>query len=105
MDIIFAFIVLGLLVFIVAKIIYDNCRKFLMVCKNCGFSSKVKKRLRGNPDIEILLYLCGIIPGIIYTSWRYGKKICQCPHCGSMDMIPADSPLAQSLLKENIKRL
>lgn len=92
MDLLLALIVFGLLIFILVKIFTDNYRKFKMVCKKCGRSSEVKRKLRGNQDLEDLFYLRGIMLGMIYSSWREGKKIYKCPHCGSTDMISADSP-------------
>lgn len=91
MGLLLALMVFGLLIIILVKIFTDNYRKFKMVCRNCGRSSKVKRKFRGSQDLEDLLYLRSIMLGAIYSSWRERKKIYKCPHCGSTDMILADS--------------
>lgn len=71
-----------------------------MVCKNCGFIGPVRKTTRGNLLIEIILWLLLIIPGICYSIWRLISKRRICPKCGSINLIPLDSPLGAELAKE-----
>lgn len=59
-------------------------------CSSCGtyFPSAGKK---GNGWIELILYLCYIIPGIIYSIWRRAGNSTACPKCKSSSIISADS--------------
>lgn len=55
-------------------------------CANCGIMNEVplKNRMKGSFPIELVLWLFFIIPGIIYTIWRYTSKetVAICPNCG-----------------------
>ena len=70
-----------------------------MLCTTCGYQGKPKKKLAGNSGIELVLYLCLIIPGLIYSSWRSSAATMGCPECQST-MIPLDSPVAQKFLQD-----
>jgi len=45
-----------------------------MYCKNCGFVGVPKMFVRGSFFIELVLWVCFIIPGIIYSIWRLTNK-------------------------------
>ena len=70
-----------------------------IVCTVCGFVGKPKKSTKGSIWIELVLWLCLIVPGIIYSLWRIfsGKQVL-CPKCGSTLVIPADTPKGQELI-------
>ena len=70
-----------------------------MLCTKCGYQGKPKKKLAGNSGIELILYLCFFIPGLIYSSWRSSAATKGCPKCGEI-MIPLDSLVAQKFIKE-----
>lgn len=50
-------------------------------CPNCKYEGKGKKFVRGSFFIEILLWVCFIIPGAIYTLWRLTSSYIGCPKC------------------------
>lgn len=47
--------------------------------------------MKGNGWIELVLYLCYIVPGIIYSIWRRSGRLQLCPACNSPAVISADS--------------
>jgi hypothetical protein len=49
-------------------------------CKKCGYEWKAKYYQKWNALITIILFLCFIIPWIIYMIWR-GKPYWVCPNC------------------------
>lgn len=71
-----------------------------LICTSCGHVGKPKKHTRGSIWIEILLWLCMLIPGLFYTMWRYTTKEKVCPSCLSPDVIPLSSPKGQKLMEE-----
>jgi hypothetical protein len=70
-----------------------------MYCTACGTVAKPKKIVKGSFILELLLWLCFLLPGIIYSVWRLSNKANACPKCGSESMIPIDSPKALQALK------
>ena len=69
-------------------------------CTACGNVGKPRERNRGSSAIEIILWLCFILPGIPYTLWRMGRKDRYCRACRAPNPIPADSPMARRQLGE-----
>lgn len=67
----------------------------VLFCSNCGLDGTPVIKRVGNIQIEVLLWLCGIIPGIVYSSWSYGSASAVCPSCSSNNMIPLNSPNAR----------
>ena len=67
-------------------------------CPHCGTVDFPSFRKDGSTIVEVLLWLCGILPGIIYTLWRKSTVRCVCPKCDNTGTIPADSPVAKAAL-------
>ncbi len=78
---------------------WQRSQRVPLYCPRCGTVAKSKHATRGSGTIEILLWLCFIIPGLIYTLWRASSKFETCPACGDPGIIPASSPKAQAELK------
>ena len=70
-----------------------------MLCINCGHQGKPKTIVPGSSGIELILWLCLLLPGLIYTMWRSRSAYKGCPKC-KKEMIPLDSPVAQKFIKE-----
>jgi len=70
-----------------------------MICPNCGFQGSPLKR-PGSFKMELLLWCFFLVPGLIYTIWRYSSSQKFCPKCNRPGMISVDSPRGQKLLKE-----
>jgi len=72
-----------------------------MICPHCGSTGKPKTITPGSIFIEIILWCCFAIPGLVYSIWRLTarKKGC-CPACSQPGMIPLDSPRGAALLAQ-----
>lgn len=68
-----------------------------LVCKDCGTVAEPKTVARGSMAVEIVLWLCFIVPGLIYSVWRLCSKHDACPACGSERVVPTDTPAGQQL--------
>ena len=69
--------------------------KFL--CLDCHSTFK-KGLMRGSLLIEVILWLCYLIPGLIYSIWRHNARSVS-PCCHSANYIPLISPKAQAIIK------
>jgi len=70
------------------------------LCKNCLYLGVPKTYVKGSLAIEIILWFCLFLPGIIYSIWRISSSYKACPACGRPHMIPLESPAAQRLLPQ-----
>ncbi len=70
--------------------------KFL--CTNCGYQGQSIMITKGSFLVEIVLWLLFILPGFIYTMWRFLGKYEGCPECLKDTLIPINSPKAQRIL-------
>ena len=73
------------------------------VCTRCESIGTGKSKVNGNIAIEIVLWLCFIIPGLIYTIWRSYSRHRVCAQCGSADLVPIDSPLGERIINGSRK--
>lgn len=83
-------------------------------CTSCGSLTYPKNKNKGSIGIEaglliisFLSALLNIIVGlflfagfVIYCIWRLASKHQVCSNCESKDVIPANSPMAQAMVKE-----
>lgn len=72
-------------------------KKITHICSNCGFQGKTKKVTRGSIEIELVLWLLLILPGVIYSIWRMTTKTEVCPKCKTPNMLPIDTPKGKDL--------
>lgn len=70
-----------------------------MFCLECNAAGKPKFKTKGSIMIEMILWCCFIIPGLIYSIWRQTTKYKVCPFCGAKQLIPLNSPKAERLDK------
>ena len=82
---------------------YERSRRPPLYCPHCGAVAQSKQVTRGSGWIEIVLWLCFLIPGLIYTIWRATSKAEVCSACGSSGIIPASSPNAPRELQTPAK--
>ena len=66
-----------------------------LICTKCGSKKPPVYKTRGNLLIEIILWLCLIIPGLLYSIWRQSTKFKVCQECGNPDVIPLNSPIGK----------
>lgn len=69
-------------------------------CTQCGTVALPKNTIKGSFFVELLLWCCLFIPGLLYTLWRLSTKAQVCPACGAPNMIPVDSPIARKALQQ-----
>lgn len=67
------------------------------VCKDCGTVGETKTVARGSMAVEIVLWLCLMVPGLIYSIWRLSTKHETCRACGSERLVPIDTPAGVQL--------
>lgn len=72
-----------------------------LYCNNCGTVAAPTTRTKGSFITEVFLWLMLIVPGIIYSLWRLTSKEKVCPKCGAPNMLPLDSPKAQSAIAQS----
>ena len=67
------------------------------ICKTCGTIQAGKPA--GSGWIELILWLCCVVPGLIYSVWRRFSKRTVCTACGSDALIDGNSPVGSMLLR------
>ncbi|WP_157314092.1 hypothetical protein [Chitinibacter sp. GC72] len=63
-------------------------------CTACGHQGESHSHTSGSIGIEVVLWICFLIPGLIYSIWRLSSRHDVCSFCGSKSLIPANSPKA-----------
>lgn len=72
----------------------------MMICKHCGHLGEPNTATPGSLFLELILWLCFIVPGLIYTVWRKSSQYDACRKCGSRDVVPTDTPIGHRLMRE-----
>lgn len=78
---------------------FDKGHTQVMHCTTCGHEGETKTQTRGSLGIEIVLWLCFLIPGLIYSLWRHGSRRAICASCGATTLVPTTSPVAVAARK------
>jgi hypothetical protein len=91
-------IVVGLIIFAVQMIMAGH-QSIDPFCTTCGRRDNSRTRTRGRLAIEVLLWLCFIVPGLIYSIRRLSNRSEVCPNCGSATLVPFDSPAARKMCR------
>jgi len=73
------------------------------VCRNCGYRGAAQTVTPGSFLIEVVLWLCFIIPGLLYSLWRHSRRHQACPSCHERGLIPASSPIGRELVNAHRK--
>jgi len=69
-----------------------------MLCTQCGTIRSPKRVTPGSGWITFVLLLFFIVPGLIYWIWRHTSTYSVCAQCGSKNVIPPRTPLAQDMI-------
>lgn len=77
----------------------DMNRDDVRICTGCGTVARPKTETPGSMAIEVVLWLCLIVPGVVYSLWRISARRPVCAMCGSQALLPPDAPLAQQFVK------
>lgn len=70
------------------------------VCKDCGTKKAPYIGRKGSLLLEIFLWFMFIIPGIIYTLWRFSNFQKTCPKCGSTSIVAHDTPMGKKITQQ-----
>lgn len=73
-------------------------RQICTTCAHRGYPITVTK---GRTIIEIILWLCFLLPGLAYSLWRISTRREACPSCGNSSMIPETSPIGKKICQEH----
>lgn len=69
------------------------------LCSSCGHVGRPKTVTPGSLLIEAVLWLCLLVPGLIYSLWRINRRHDACAKCGAATLLPLDSPVAASFAR------
>jgi rubredoxin len=75
------FLLIIAIVFIIYRILKGPDKTMLIKCPNCQYEGKGKYITKGSFMLELILWLCFVIPGLIYSVWRLSNKKWICPQC------------------------
>jgi len=70
------------------------------ICTVCGNIGNPKTMVKGSILTELFLWLFFILPGIFYSIWRLSTKSKVCSKCGSINLVPVESPVGIELVKK-----
>jgi hypothetical protein len=68
-----------------------------MVCLRCNQVGEPKSFTPGSLAIEVVLWCCFLLPGVIYSLWRHSKRHDVCPTCQHADLVPEASPRGRQI--------
>lgn len=68
-----------------------------MICTRCGHAGTPALATPGSILVELVLWLCLIVPGLIYSLWRLSRRHEVCKACGATQLVPLDSPVGREL--------
>lgn len=71
-----------------------------VICAACGTRGTPATHTRGSFWLEVVLWLCFLVPGLIYSIWRLTSRQKVCRACGSTELVPVDSPRGRKLAAE-----
>lgn len=69
-------------------------------CRQCGHVGVPKLFTPGSILIELVMWICFIAPGLIYSIWRHTARRKVCALCGAREIVPLNSPIARKALAE-----
>ncbi len=58
-----------------------------MMCTECFHTGEPDTIIEGSDRKELLLWLAGIVPGIVYCYWRHSNRLKVCAECSSGELI------------------
>ena len=71
------------------------------ICTTCGHIGEPASATPGSFRIEVLLWLCFLLPGFIYSLWRLNRRHDACAKCGAATLLPLDSPVARTFAAQH----
>ena len=74
--------------------------KDLYICRACWLVATPRNITKGSSLIEVVLWGLFLIPGIIYSAWRFITKEKVCPICSSLSVVPINSEMGQKFFDD-----
>jgi len=71
--------------------------KDLWVCRKCAIVTRSRLLVKGSDVLEVILWLCLIVPGLAYHIWRRVTSTRICSRCGGVDLIGANTAEADRI--------
>ncbi len=59
----------------------------IMTCTDCGESGVPDTLIEGSDRLELLGWLCGLVPGALYCWYRHATRLKICSRCGGTNII------------------
>lgn len=97
METVLILVCVMVLAWIVARLLFPK-RGPTLVCTNCGHHGPARSVTKGSTAIELVLWLCLIVPGLVYSLWRLSSRTVGCVACGSTALVPPGSPVGKHLI-------
>lgn len=103
---VFAYLIIAAVLFFLFSRIRDAYRKsvrpddYKMHCMTCGLDEIPTTKNKGSGLIELLLWLCFLFPGLLYSIWRRSNLPKICPACRSSAVVPRNAPAATQHRKQ-----
>lgn len=63
-------------------------------CPHCGSTGRPVRITKGSLLVEIIAWLCFLLPGLLYSLWRLSSRYEACRTCRQAGIIPVGSPKA-----------
>jgi hypothetical protein len=63
-------------------------------CMQCGTDGVPATVTKGSIGIEVVFWLCFLVPGLIYSLWRLTTRHQACATCGATNLVPINTPAA-----------
>jgi len=67
------------------------------VCTACGSLTLGRNETPGSFLLEVILWCCAILPGLVYSLWRISSRRSTCPQCGGSQLVPINTPVGRRL--------
>lgn len=89
--------ILAAIVYLIYRVLTNGSAKgAAMYCSTCGSEGPTQTSTKGSIWLEIVLWLCFIVPGVIYSVWRLTTRHKVCASCGATTLMPPNSPKAMA---------
>lgn len=103
---ILSWLIIAVVLYFIFTKVRDGYRKstnpdaYKMHCMTCGLDEIPTTKNKGSGWIELLLWLCFIFPGLLYSIWRRSNLTEICPACRSSAVVPRNAPAATQHRKQ-----
>jgi hypothetical protein len=72
------------------------------ICGDCmELSRRTKRKVPGSIIIELILWCCILVPGLVYSIWRHTAIKRVCLHCGKDSLVRMNTPRGKMIYDES----